>query len=122
MSEVNYPVDDCNHCGGQSEMTPENTRLELYVGFPLANHFYTTCTGCEETTRIFTENTAEEVEDYEYPVVELSMPSPELVRGVLRAYGIKPIKPKKLTPEQENLVDFFAYELQAEVNVMDFHP
>ena len=53
---MRYPKDNCNHCGKQSPMTPNNTRFQIYEGYPLANHFFTVCVHCEEATSIITES------------------------------------------------------------------
>ena len=119
---IRYPKDDCNHCGKKSPMTPENTRFDLYEGYPLANHFFTVCVHCEEATRIFTESERKDVEAMGYPVYDqLRVPTALVLWSTLRAHGIDDLEPVELTEDQErqvrNIGDFLQTII---VTVQDF--
>lgn len=113
--EIRYPKDKCANCNKKYEMTPDNTRLNIYSFQEFCNHYYTTCTKCEkQSTILFTGEDPQEVAEYGYPIRLEKYPPDNIYEAYLRVKKIELIKEKELTMREMSHVAFLGYILDSE--------
>lgn len=119
---IRYPKDKCVNCSKKYEVSPDNTRMNIYSYQEFCNHFYTTCTHCDEqSTILFTPQDPQELAELGYPIRVEKYPPDHIYEAYLRVKKIELLKEKELTMRELSHVAFLGYILDGEeLNVEEF--